>query len=211
MKIAIVTEFSTSAKNQDVAKALAGREHEVVNYGMLNPDDKPSLNYLHTGFLTGVLLNTGAADIVVGGCGTGVGYATCAMMFPNVYCTIVEEPLDAWLYIRINAGNCISLPLNKGYGWASDVKLRQIMDEFLGEGMGAGYPPERSDIQAELREKLKGISRTTHRSMIDIVKDMDAEFVREALSAHNVKAALEKAAAEGAPEQAALAQALLAI
>ena len=209
MKIAIVTEFSTSEKNKAVAQALQDRGHEVINCGMYSPDDKPSLTYLHTGFLTGVLLNTGAADFVVGGCGTGVGYSISASTYPNVYCAIIEEPLDAWLYIRINAGNCISLPLNKGYGWAADVKITHIMDKLLGDGMGDGYPTQRSQIQADLRETLKGISRTAHKPMVDIVKELDRNFVKEALEAHNIKQALTEAAANGNAEQALLAKTLL--
>ena len=53
------------------------------------------------------------------------------MQYPGVFCGHIMTPLDAWLFRQINGGNCISLALNQGYGWAADVNLKFIFDRFF--------------------------------------------------------------------------------
>ncbi|MCL2815216.1 MAG: RpiB/LacA/LacB family sugar-phosphate isomerase [Oscillospiraceae bacterium] len=182
MKIAVINEISACDKNADIMEALAGRGHEVLNAGMKTPGDLPALSYLHTGFLAGLLLNAGAADFVVGGCGTGIGFVMSAMMYPNVYCGLIAEPLDAWLFNRINAGNCISLMLNKGWGWGGGINLGFIFDRLFSDGWGTGYPEHRKQAQLESRLKLEKISIAAHKPMEEIIAAMDPVIVRESLS-----------------------------
>jgi len=181
MKIAVINEVSACDKNAEIIEALSGRGHEVLNAGMKAPGDTPSLSYLHTGFLAGLLLDSGAVDYVVGGCGTGTGFMMSAMMYPNVYCGLVREPLDAWLFTRINAGNCVSLALNQGWGWGGGINLRFVFDRLFSGEDGCGYPESRRGPQAEFRGKLKGISAAGHRPMEEIIALMDKDIVREAL------------------------------
>lgn len=47
--------------------------HEVINYGMYSAEDENHLTYVQIGILTAVLINSGAADFVITGCGTGEG------------------------------------------------------------------------------------------------------------------------------------------
>ncbi len=126
MKIAIISETSAGDRNPDIISALDGRGHEVFNVGMKKGGTEPQLGYTETGFLTGLLLHTGRVDFVVGGCGTGQGYLDSAMQYPGVFAGLVLDSLDAWLFTQINGGNCLSLALNKGYGWAGDVNLKFI-------------------------------------------------------------------------------------
>jgi hypothetical protein len=72
---------------------------------------------------------------------------------------VIAEPLDAWLFAQINAGNCISLPLNQNFGWAADVRLRHVFDRYFEVESGAGYPPHRAEPQKAFREKLEEISQ----------------------------------------------------
>ena len=114
MRIAVINEVSAVDKNKDIISALEGRGHEIINAGMTKKEDKPELSYIYTGLLTAILLNTGKVDFVVGGCGTGQGYLDSVMQYPGVFCGHILTPLDAWLFIQINGGNCISLALNQG-------------------------------------------------------------------------------------------------
>ena len=128
MRIAVLNEISACAKNKDICSALEQRENiTVLNLGMKSPDEKVPLTYIHTAVMSALLLNFSACDMVVGGCGTGQGYLNAVMQFPNVFCGLIQDPLDAWLFSQINAGNCISLALNKGYGWAADKNLDYIL------------------------------------------------------------------------------------
>ena len=99
MKIALITENSQAAKNAVIENALKKvvepMGHEVVNYGMYSAEDPNSLTYVQIGILAAVLLNSGAADYVITGCGTGEGAMLACNSFPGVICGHVEDPLDA--------------------------------------------------------------------------------------------------------------------
>lgn len=182
MKIAIISETSAGDKNKDIVAALDSMEHETVNVGMKEKGKAPELQYSHTGLMAALLLNAGRVDYVVGGCGTGQGFLTSVMQYPGIFCGHILTPLDAWLFTQINGGNCISLALNQGYGWASDVNLRFIFDRLFGVESGAGYPAERKAPQRESRKMLVEISQATHRSMGDIVASLPDAVVKPVLS-----------------------------
>ncbi len=178
MRIAIVNETSAADRNADILAALDGRGHEVFNVGMTKSGEKPELQYIHTGLLSALLLNTHKVDLVIGGCGTGIGYMNAVMQYPGVFCGLIHNPLDAWLFAQINDGNCISLALQQGYGWASNVNLRFIFDQYFGVEHGKGYPDARREPQANSRELLKTISTATHHSMAEIVATIPASVVK---------------------------------
>ncbi len=77
MKIALINENSQAAKNAVIEKALKKvvepMGHEVINYGMYSAEDEAQLTYVQVGILSAVLLNSGAVDYVITGCGTGAG------------------------------------------------------------------------------------------------------------------------------------------
>ena len=79
MKIALINENSQAAKNAlieaTLRKVVEPMGHEVVNYGMYAADDAAQLTYVQNGILAAVLLNSGAADYVITGCGAGGRYA----------------------------------------------------------------------------------------------------------------------------------------
>ncbi len=91
MRIAIVNETSAADKNADILAALAGRGHEILNVGMKKSGEQPELQYIHTGFLSALLLNLEIADLVVGGCGTGIGYMNSVMQYPGVVCGLINH------------------------------------------------------------------------------------------------------------------------
>ena len=99
MKIALINENSQAAKNGIIEaalkKAVEPMGHEVVNYGMYAADDAAQLTYVQNGILAAILLNGGAADYVVTGCGTGEGAMLALNSFPGVICGHVEDPVDA--------------------------------------------------------------------------------------------------------------------
>ena len=140
MRIAVVNETSAGDKNKDIVAALQDRGHTIINAGMTKNGQPPELTYIHTGFISAMLLNLKRVDFVVGGCGTGQGFLNSVVQYPGVICGHVLNSLDAWLFAQINGGNCISLALNQGYGWAGDVNLKFIFDQLLSVEFGGGYP-----------------------------------------------------------------------
>lgn len=193
MKIAVINETSAADKNKDILAALEGRGHEVINAGMTQTGGQPELTYIHTGFLAALLLNLKKVDLVIGGCGTGQGFLNSAMQYPNVFCGLIQNPLDAWLFGQINGGNCISLALNFGYGWAGDINLRFVFDRlFELPEFGKGYPPHREESQQASRKTLEDISIATHKSFTDIMDSLDNEVARTVLEFPGVKKLVEK-------------------
>lgn len=183
MRIAVINEGSTKHRNQDVMKALEGMGHDVLNLGMKNIEGEPDLSYLETAFLSALMLNLKVVDFVVGGCGTGQGYLNAVLQFPGTACGLVMDPVEAFLYSQVNAGNCISLPLNKGYGGVGgDINVRYILEKLFNDTYGEGYPPHRKEIQVNARKKLQKLSLDAHRSMEEIIKIMDPEVLQRSLS-----------------------------
>ncbi len=181
MRIAIVNETSAADKNADIYAALDGRGHEIINIGMRKSGETPELQYIHTGLISALLLNYNLVDLVVGGCGTGIGYLNAAVQYTGVTCALIHTPLDAWLFAQINDGNCISLALNQGYGWASNINLMFIFDQYFAVEHGKGYPDHRREPQAASRELLKTISKIAHLSIQDTLSQLPDSVVKPAL------------------------------
>ena len=186
MKIALVMENSQAAKNPIVEKALKSvvepMGHEVFNYGMYSAEDKEQLTYVQVGILTAVLLNSGAADYVITGCGTGEGAMLACNSFPGVICGHVEDALDAYTFSQINDGNAIALPFAKGFGWGGEKNLEYIFEKLYCEVSGQGYPRERAAIMKKNREILNAVKGVTYRDLCDILKEIDRDLVKGALA-----------------------------
>jgi ribose 5-phosphate isomerase RpiB len=184
MNIVVVNEVSARSKNPDIIsalKTLGKSDFNIINAGMTEKDDEPELTYINTGFYAALLLNLGRTDFIVGGCGTGQGFLNSIMQYPNVFCGVITNPLDAWLFRQINAGNAMSLALNQGYGWAGDINLRFIFEKFFSIELGSGYPPHRAKSQAESRKILEKINRVSHVSFADIIKNIDDQVIKPVL------------------------------
>lgn len=181
MKIAVITEGSTKVRNGDVVRVLDGLNHEVLNLGMKNMDGEPDLTYMETAFLSALVLNLNVVDFVVGGCGTGQGYMNAVLQYPNVFCGLITDPVEAFLFSQVNAGNCVSLPLNKGYGkLGGDINLQYIFEKLFNSTFGHGYPPARGEIQKAARKNLEKLSAVNHYPMEEILFRMDSEVVKKA-------------------------------
>ena len=183
-------ENSQAAKNEIVYNVLKNTVtplgHEVFNYGMLGADDK-SLTYVQNGLLAGILINSGACDFVVTGCGTGEGAMLALNSFPSVSCGLVIDPTDAFLFGQINDGNAIALPFAKGFGWAAEVNLAYIFEKLFTGERGLGYPRERAVPMKANREILKNVKKITHTPMIEILKNIDREFLLQTIDRDTFK------------------------
>lgn len=178
MRIAVLSEVSARDKNNLITQALQEVDAMVYNVGMSVDANVPELNYIHTGLMAGLALATKAADFVVGGCGTGQGFLMSAMQYPGVFCGHILEPVDAWLFSQINGGNCVSLALNKGFGWAGEINLKYIFEKLFCDTPGQGFPPHRSESQRQSRMLLSQISTAAHQDFVSILSGMDADVLR---------------------------------
>ncbi|MFV0361695.1 MAG: RpiB/LacA/LacB family sugar-phosphate isomerase [Suipraeoptans sp.] len=191
MKIALINENSQAAKNQLIVQALKKAVeplgHEVVNYGMYSADDEAQITYVQVGILGAILLNSGAADYVISGCGTGEGAMLALNSFPGVICGHVEDALDAYTFTQINDGNAIALPFAKGFGWGGELNLEYIFEKLFIEEGGQGYPRERAAIMAKNREILDRVRATSFKDFKTILKELDKEVVKGAINTEGLK------------------------
>lgn len=186
MKIALINENSQAAKNNIIEAALKKvvepMGHTVYNYGMYTAEDDAQLTYVQVGILAAVLLNSGAADYVITGCGTGEGAMLACNSFPGVICGHVEDPLDAYTFAQINDGNAIALPFAKGFGWGGDLNLEYIFEKLYAEESGQGYPRERAIPEKRNKKILDEVKKVTYQSLETILQNMDRELTAGALS-----------------------------
>ena len=156
MKIALINENSQAAKNELICNTLKSvvepLGHEVFNYGMYSAEDKEQLTYVQIGILSAVLLNSGACDLVITGCGTGEGAMLACNSFPGVLCGHVVDPTDAYQFTQVNNGNAIAMPFAKGWGWGCELNLQYVFEKLFVSEWGLGYPEKEPYPSREIRK-----------------------------------------------------------
>ncbi|MCI9626345.1 MAG: RpiB/LacA/LacB family sugar-phosphate isomerase [Clostridia bacterium] len=186
MKIALINENSQAAKNviieETLKKVAEPKGHEVINYGMYSAEDSAQLTYVQIGILAATLLNSGAADLVITGCGTGEGAMLACNAFPGVLCGHVEDPTDAYQFTQVNNGNAIALPFAKGWGWGAELNLQYIFEKLFVEEWGGGYPKERAVPEQRNKKILDEVKKVTHRDLLDILPELDQDLVKGAFA-----------------------------
>lgn len=193
MRIAVLNEFSQAPKNPIIVKALKDvvepMGHTVCNAAMEKPlldqdvpeaytPENPRLTYLHLGIQAALLLNSGAVDFVVTGCGTGQGALMSLNMYPGVVCGYCIEPTDAYLFLQINNGNALSIPYAKGFGWGAELNLQNIFQRAFGSPKGMGYPDGRKEAQNRNANLLFDVKKQVAKPFIEALKAIDPELVK---------------------------------
>ncbi len=186
MKIALINENSQAAKNELICNTLKSvvepMGHTVFNYGMYSAEDKTQLTYVMNGILAAILLNTGAADYVVTGCGTGEGAMLACNAFPGVLCGHIVDASDAYMFAQINDGNCVALPFAKGFGWGAELNLQYIFTQLFTGESGQGYPKERVVPEQRNKKILDQVNLVTKKDLLTILKEIDQDLLKTAVS-----------------------------
>ena len=181
MRIALINENSQAEKNgliyRSLKKVADTKGYEVDNYGMYSAEDENTLTYVQNGILAAILLNSGAADYVVTGCGTGEGAMLALNSFPGVICGHVCDPSDGYMFAQINDGNAVSLPFAKGFGWGAELNLEYIFEKLFSEQSGQGYP----------RERVVPEQRNNFKNLLTCLKGLDQELVASSLKGDQFK------------------------
>jgi len=186
MKIALINENSQAAKNELICntlkKVVEPMGHEVLNFGMYSAEDKNQLTYVQIGLLTAILINSGAVDLVITGCGTGEGAMLACNSFPGVLCGHVVDPTDAYQFTQVNNGNAIAMPFAKGWGWGCELNLQYVFEKLFVEEWGGGYPKERAVPEQRNAKILNEVKKVTHKDIMTILKEIDQDFLKETVS-----------------------------
>lgn len=186
MKIALINENSQAAKNELICdtlkKVVEPMGHEVFNYGMYSSEDKESLTYVQNGILAAILLNSGAADYVITGCGTGEGAMLACNAFPGVLCGHIVDPSDAYMFSQINDGNAVAIPFAKGFGWGAELNLTYMFEQLFSGESGQGYPKDRVIPEQRNKKILDEVKKITHQDIVTILKNLDRDLVKGAVA-----------------------------
>ncbi|WP_137656328.1 RpiB/LacA/LacB family sugar-phosphate isomerase [Bifidobacterium moukalabense] len=202
MRIALINENSQAAKNGLIYRVLKQvsdvKGFQVDNYGMYTADDNAQLTYVQAGIMAAALLNTGAADFVVTGCGTGEGAMLALNSFPGVICGHVEDPLDAYTFAQINDGNAMAIPFALKNGWGQELQLKYIFEQMWLEQPGSGYPKERIVPEQRNKRILDTVRDKAYRPLVDIYQDLDSELVKGSFAGQHFKELFQTNARDGA-------------
>jgi Ribose-5-phosphate isomerase len=101
---------------------------------------------------------------------------------PGVFCGLVIDPTDAFLFGQINDGNAISMPYAKGFGWAAELNLQDCYRKLFEYERGAGYPKERAAVMAKNRGILSELKKASCHDMLTVLKTIDQDLLRTAIS-----------------------------
>ncbi len=185
MKIVLINENSQASKNELVFNTLKRvvepKGHTAYNIGMFGAEDQ-SLTYVQNGILAAVLLNSGAADFVITGCGTGSGAMLACNAFPGVNCGLIVDPSDAYMFAQINDGNCVSFPFAKGFGWGAELNLEYCFEQLFKGEKGQGYPAERREPEQRNKKILDQVKLATFKPLAESLKEIDRDLVKSALN-----------------------------
>lgn len=180
MRIALINENSQKNKNKLIyhilTKVARQYGHEVFNYGV-SEDSDYSIDYVEAGLLAGILLGSKAVDFVIGGCASAEGFLITANKMPNVFCGYISNPVDAEIFLKVNAGNAISIPFGKNIGIGFEINLENIFHTLFQTEIKSGYPKERCEIQSDQRKKLRYLNKTNFNDLYYILDKMDKDFL----------------------------------
>lgn len=186
MRIALLNENSQAPKNElifevlkEVAEPLG---HTCDNYGRYSAEDPHERTYVQAGILAGILLNSKAADFVITGCGTGEGAMLACNSMPNVLCGYVRNPLDAYLFSQVNAGNAVAMPFAMGFGWGAEENLRTTFQRLFEKEPGGGYPEEWAPAEQRNKKVLDSVKLVTYKDMLTILRELDQELLKGAIA-----------------------------
>lgn len=186
MRIAVINEDSQADKHamicatlKDVVKA---HNHEVLSLGMVNEQDSHEINFTEIGIISSILVECNVADFIVSGCGTGQGAMMSCNSFPNLYCGYVNQPLDAYLFAQVNAGNCISMPFAQSFGWGSEINLKYVFERLFEKDFGQGYPEIYASGEKRSRQNFKEeIKGKVSKTVVDAIRSIDKAYLKSIL------------------------------
>jgi len=106
---------------------------------------------------------------------------------PGVFCGLIIDPTDAFLFGQINDGNAISMPYAKGFGWAAELNLQDVYRKIFDGERGLGYPKERAEIMRKNRGILKDLKAATCKDMLTVLQSVDQDLLKAAIAGKHFK------------------------
>ena len=188
MKIGVIQASSQAEKNEliyDTVSKYAPEGAEVINFGCTK-EEKDRYSYIDISVLVGALLASGSVDFVVTGCSSGQGMMLACNSMPGVICGYAPTPMDAYLFVQINNGNAISLPLGEEYTWSGYDNFEKTIEKLFSEPFGQGYPKREANRKLKDTRNLKGIRNTGQVKFEELWYMLDASVLETIKKKKNV-------------------------
>lgn len=94
---------------------------------------------------------------------------------PGVQCGHVVDPADSYLFTQVNAGNCMSLPFAKGWGWGAEVNLEYVFEKLFVQEPGGGYPETAAASEQRNAALLTKLKEAAHHDIKEILANEDPD------------------------------------
>lgn len=187
MKIGVIQASSQIRKNKLLYDLVSkySNDSEVINFGCFENEDE-KYSYIEISLLAGLLLASGAVDFIVSGCSSGQGMMLACNNIPNVLCGYIPTAMDAYLFVQINNGNAVSVPLGEEYTWKGEDNLEETIKKLFSEPFGQGYP--RSEAQRKLKDTLllKDIRKRSQKDALEFYVSLDADLISKIFTKKDV-------------------------
>ena len=187
MKIGVIQASSQAEKNQLLFETVEkyAANAEIINFGCTE-NEQDRFSYVEIAVLAGLLLASGAVDFIVTGCSSGQGMMLACNSFPGVLCGYAPSPMDAYLFVQINNGNAVSLPLGENYIWSGYENFENTIARLFSEPFGQGYP--KGEASRKIRDTLllKSIRRNAQVSAVELLDSLDKPFVEHLMRKEDV-------------------------
>ena len=85
-------------------------------------------------------------------------------------------------FAQINAGNAVSMPFAKGFGWGGELNLEYTFEKLFGFGFGKGYPADRVEAEQSNKKILDGVRAVAFKPLIEILKGIDQDLLKGAIA-----------------------------
>ena len=179
MRIGLIVEtsqlFRMPVIEEELRRAAERYGHEVFNF-------TNNTTYAKNGLLGAVLLNAGAVDFIITGCGTGVGAIVAANSFAGVQCGFVADPCDAQMVRELNLSNAVAMPFSKDFGNEGVLNLRFCFDVLLRPMQIPMYiTPETRKGCEEMKQEMDDLKGVCQTPITEVIRALDAAYVKEAL------------------------------
>ena len=130
MRIAIGNDHAAVELKREIAAYVKELGHDVENYGT---DSSDSCDYPIYGEKVGKAVASGAADLGILICGTGVGISIAANKVRGIRAAVCSEPVTARLVKEHNNANIIAFGARiVGIEMAKEIVKAYLSAEFLG-------------------------------------------------------------------------------
>ena len=187
MKIGVIQASSQAGKNKLLYDLVSkySCDSEVINFGCFESEDE-KYSYIEISLLAGLLLASGAVDFIVTGCSSGQGMMLACNNIPKVLCGYIPTAMDAYLFVQINNGNAVSVPLGEEYTWKGEANLEETIKKLLSEPFGQGYPKGEAQRKLKDTKLLKDIRKISQIDEAEFYGSLDKELVSKIFTKKDV-------------------------